>query len=40
MNGSAISREILGNVPAWLVGAFYALAFGALGWAVVALLRK
>ena len=26
MNGSAISREILGNVPAWLVGAFYALA--------------
>jgi len=40
MNGSAISREILGNVPAALVGAFYALAFGALGWAAVALLRR
>jgi Fe-S oxidoreductase/nitrate reductase gamma subunit len=40
MNGSAITREILGNVPAWLVGAFYALALGALGWAAVALLRR
>ena len=40
MNEVAISREILGNVPAWLVGAFYALAFGALGWAAVMLLRR
>jgi Fe-S oxidoreductase/nitrate reductase gamma subunit len=40
MNGSAISREILGNIPVWLVSAFYVLAFGALGWAVVALLRR
>jgi len=40
MNEVAISREILGNVPAWLVGAFYALAVGALGWAAVALLRR
>jgi Fe-S oxidoreductase/nitrate reductase gamma subunit len=40
MSGSAITREILGNVPAWLVGAFYALALGALGWVVAALLRR
>ena len=30
MNESAITREIFGNIPAWLVGAFYALAFAAL----------
>jgi len=40
VNGSAISREILGNVPAGLVGAFYALAFAACGWAVLVLLRR
>ncbi len=40
MNGSAISREILGNVPAGLVGAFYALAFAACGWAVLVLMRR
>jgi Fe-S oxidoreductase/nitrate reductase gamma subunit len=40
MNASAISREILGNVPSWMVGAFYALVLGALGWAALALLRR
>jgi Fe-S oxidoreductase/nitrate reductase gamma subunit len=40
MNGSAISREILGNVPAWLVGAFYVLAFAACGWAALVLMRR
>ena len=40
MNESAITREILGNIPAWLVGAFYALAFAACGWAALAFLRR
>jgi Fe-S oxidoreductase len=40
MNGSAITREILGNIPVWLVGAFYALAFAACGWAALALIRR
>ncbi|MCH7643636.1 MAG: 4Fe-4S dicluster domain-containing protein [Myxococcales bacterium] len=40
MNGSAITREILGNIPAGLVAAFYALAFGACGWAAWVLLRR
>ena len=40
MNETAITREILGNIPAWLVGAFYALAFAACGWAALALVRR
>jgi len=40
MNESAITREILGNIPAWLVGAFYAAALAACGWAALALMRR
>jgi len=40
MNGSAITREILANIPVWLVGAFYALAFVACGWAALVLIRR
>jgi Fe-S oxidoreductase len=40
MNGSAITREILGNVPAWLVGAFYASILAACGWAALVLIRR
>jgi len=40
MNESAITREILGNVPAWLVRAFYALALAACGGSALLLLRR
>jgi len=40
MNESAITREILGNVPAWLVRAFYVLAGAACGWAALSLVRR
>ena len=40
MNGSAITREILGNVPTWLVGAFYALTLAACAWAALVLIRR
>ncbi len=40
MNEHAITREILGNVPAWLEVAFYAATFAALGAAALALLRR
>jgi len=40
MNEGAITREILGNVPAWLVRAFYVLAWAACGWAVLRLMRR
>ncbi|MBW2693364.1 MAG: hypothetical protein JRE57_12155, partial [Deltaproteobacteria bacterium] len=40
MNGSAITREILGNVPAWLVGAFYALTLAACAWMALVLIRR
>jgi Fe-S oxidoreductase/nitrate reductase gamma subunit len=37
---SEITREILGNIPTWLVGAFYTLAFAACGFAALMLLRR
>src|SRR5262245_53882766 len=35
-----VTREIMGNVPPWLGGAFYACAFAALGWAAFAFYRR
>ncbi len=40
MNESEVTREILGNVPSWLVWMFYVLAFGACAGAAVALVRR
>jgi Fe-S oxidoreductase/nitrate reductase gamma subunit len=40
MNASAVTREILGNIPIWLVAAFYALALAACGWAALLLMRR
>jgi Fe-S oxidoreductase/nitrate reductase gamma subunit len=40
MNGSAITREILGNIPTWLVGAFYTLTLAACAWAALVLIRR
>ncbi|MBW2714960.1 MAG: hypothetical protein JRD03_02740 [Deltaproteobacteria bacterium] len=40
MSESEITREILGNIPTWLVGAFYTVAFAACGFAALMLLRR
>lgn len=40
MSELGVSREILGNVPTWLVDSFYALALGALTWAGLSLWRR
>ncbi len=40
MTESAITREILGNIPVWLVGAFYLSTIAACGWAALLLIRR
>jgi Fe-S oxidoreductase/nitrate reductase gamma subunit len=40
MNAGAITREILGNIPPWLVASFYALALAACGWSALLLMRR
>ena len=40
MTENEVTREILGNVPIWLVWVFYVLAFGACSGAAIALVRR
>ena len=35
-----VTREIMGNVPAWLAAAFYTLAFASLAWAAWGFWRR